>query len=138
MQHIRKVPVLVVGGGPVGLALAVALDRFGVDCLVVERSPTTTDQPKSRGCLVRTMELFRQWGVEKAIRSRGLPDETDVWLMMERLVGPEYGRTKPEPRKGESPTWKSMVPQDVVEEELLKAARAGYRQKTKRPSGSLD
>jgi 2-polyprenyl-6-methoxyphenol hydroxylase-like FAD-dependent oxidoreductase len=125
MQHIRKVPVLVVGGGPVGLALAVALDRFGVDCLIVERSPTTTDHPKSRGCLVRTMELFRQWGVEKAIRSRGLAGETDVWLMMERLVGPEYGCTKPEPRKGESPTWKSMVPQDVVEEELLKAARAG-------------
>ena len=124
MQEVRRVPVLVVGGGPIGLALAVALERFRVDCLIVERSPTTTDHPKSRGCQVRTMEIFRQWGVEEAIRSRGLPDDTDIWLMMERLVGPEYGRTKPEPRKGESPTWKSQAPQDVVEEEL-KAARVG-------------
>ena len=125
MQDVRRVPVLVVGGGPIGLALAVALERFRVDCLIVERSPTTTDHPKSRGCQVRTMEIFRQWGVEEAIRSRGLPDDTDIWLMMERLVGPEYGHTKPEPRKGESPTWKSQAPQDVVEEELLKAVRVG-------------
>ena len=40
-----------------GLALAVALDRFGIRSLVVERSATTTDHPKSRGCWVRTMEI---------------------------------------------------------------------------------
>ena len=55
-------PVFIVGGGPVGLAMALLLDRFGVDCIVAEKDPTTTKHPKSRGCLARTMELFRQWG----------------------------------------------------------------------------
>ena len=42
MASINRVPVFIVGGGPVGLALAVALDRFGIRSLVVERSATTT------------------------------------------------------------------------------------------------
>ena len=62
-----------------GLAMALLLDRFGIDFVLVERSPTTTDHPKSRGCWVRTMEIFRQWGVEDAISGRGLPDGTDVF-----------------------------------------------------------
>ena len=73
MASINRVPVLIVGGGPVGLALAVALDRFGIRSLDVERSVTTTDHPKSRGCWVRTMEIFRQWGVED-IPAHGDPE----------------------------------------------------------------
>ncbi|HKU94419.1 MAG TPA: FAD-dependent monooxygenase [Vineibacter sp.] len=125
MAEIKRVPVLIVGGGPVGLAMTMALGRFGVPSLAVERNPTTTDHPKSRGCWIRTMEIFRQWGVEGAIRARGLPDRTDVWAMMERVTGREYGRTRPEPRGEETPAWKSLVAQDVVEEELLRAVRAG-------------
>lgn len=106
-----------------GLALALALDRFGIGSLVVERSATTTDHPKSRGCWVRTMEIFRLWGVEDAIRARGLADGTDVFAMVERLTGREYGRTRSEPRGDQSPTWKSMVAQDAVEEELLRAVQ---------------
>jgi hypothetical protein len=67
------------------------------------------------------MEIFRQWGVEHAIRNRGLADGTDVFAMVERLTGRECGRTRPEPRGDQSPTWKSMVAQDAVEEELLRA-----------------
>ncbi len=125
MAEIRKVPVLIVGGGPVGLAMTMALGRFGVRSLAVERNLSTTDHPKSRGCWVRTMEIFRQWGVEGAIRARGLPDRTDVWAMMQCVTGLEYGRTRPEPRGEETPAWKSLVAQDVVEEELLRAVRAG-------------
>jgi 2-polyprenyl-6-methoxyphenol hydroxylase-like FAD-dependent oxidoreductase len=118
------VPVLVVGGGPVGLATGLVLERLKVPTLVVERSATTTDHPKSRGCWVRTMEIFRQWGVADAIRARGLPDGTDVFAYFDPVTGLEHGRTKPEPRGDESPTWKSLVAQDAVEEELL-AAMAG-------------
>ncbi len=60
--------VFIVGGGPVGLAMGLLLHRFGIRCVVVERSEGTTTHPKSRGCFVRSMELFRQWGVEAPIR----------------------------------------------------------------------
>lgn len=116
--------VFVVGAGPVGLAMAVLLDRFEVPFVVVERSPGTTDHPKSRGCWPRTMEIFRQWGVEEKIRARGLPDGTDVFAFVESMAGREIGRTTPEPRVGElTPAWKSLVAQDAVEEELYAVAR---------------
>lgn len=82
----------IVGDGPAGLALALALDRPGVRSLTVERSATTTDRPKSRGCWARTTEIFRQWGAEDATRRRGLADGTDVFAMLERLTGGDYGR----------------------------------------------
>ena len=138
MSDSRRVPVFIVGGGPVGLALALALDRFGIRSLTVERSPTTTDHPKSRGCWVRTMEIFRQWGVEDAIRRRGLADNTDVFAMLERLTGREYGRTLPEPRGDQSPTWKSMVAQDAVEEELLRAVQKGAHATVRYSTEMLD
>jgi 2-polyprenyl-6-methoxyphenol hydroxylase-like FAD-dependent oxidoreductase len=120
------------------LALALALDRFGIRSLVVERSATTTDHPKSRGCWVRTMEIFRQWGVEDAIRARGLADGTDVFAMVERLTGREYGRTRSEPRGDQSPTWKSMVAQDAVEEELLRAVQKGAHASVRYSTEMLD
>ncbi|WP_428670159.1 FAD-dependent monooxygenase [Reyranella sp.] len=117
----KRTSVLVVGGGPVGLATAVLLHRFSIPAVVVEKSSTTTDHPKSRGCFSRTMELFRQWGVEDAIRRRGLPVGSDIWVSAKSLVGEELGRTTPEPNVGHTPSWKSMVAQDAVEEELLAA-----------------
>ena len=43
--------------------------------LLVERHPGTAIQPKSRGINPRTMEVYRQCGVEDAIRDAGLPTE---------------------------------------------------------------
>ena len=93
----RQVPVFIVGGGPAGLAQSQLLHRFGVRNIVVERSPGTTDHPKSRGCWIRTMEL------------------------LESMAGREIGRTRPEPDRQQTPAWKCLVAQDAVEEELLAA-----------------
>jgi 2-polyprenyl-6-methoxyphenol hydroxylase-like FAD-dependent oxidoreductase len=119
----ESVPVLIVGGGPSGLAMSLLLHRFRIPNHVIERSATTTDHPKSRGCWIRTMELFRQWGVEEAIRARGLRDQSDMFVFVESMAGHEFGRTRPEPNLQQTPAWKSLVAQDAVEEVLLAALR---------------
>src|SRR4029453_15110418 len=110
--------VFIVGGGPVGLAMALLLDRFGIDCIVAEKDPTTTEHPKSRGCLARTMELFRQWGIEDAIRARGLPDNAAGFSFVDSIAGHEYGRTRLVPALGHTPASGCMVAQDAVEGQL--------------------
>jgi len=121
---LSSTSVFIVGGGPVGLAMALLMDRFALPFVVVERSPKTTDHPKSRGCWPRTMELFRQWGIEEGIRARGLADGTDVFAYVESLTGREIGRTVPEPYLlNRTPSKKSLVAQDAVEEELFEVVR---------------
>ena len=120
LEAPRRTSIMIVGGGPVGLAMGLLLDRFGIDAIIVEKSPTTTDHPKSRGCWVRTMEIFRQWGIEQAIRDRGLQDSSDMFVQVESIAGREISRSRPEPNLGQTPAWKSLVAQDAVEEEIYK------------------
>jgi 2-polyprenyl-6-methoxyphenol hydroxylase-like FAD-dependent oxidoreductase len=112
--------VMIVGGGPVGLAMAMLLHRFGIDCILAERSAATTSHPKARGCWVRTMEIFRQWGIEQPVRRRGLRNDADIFVFMDTVAGTEYGRSRPEPNLDQSPAWKSIVAQDAVEEEIFR------------------
>lgn len=119
----RSVPVVIVGGGPVGLSMAILLQRFGVDFVLLERSPTTTDHPKARGTYTRTMEIFRQWGIDGLMKRHALPDGSDFFAFCEAMTGPEWGRTNPEPNVGHSPCWKIIQSQDTVEIELLAHAR---------------
>jgi 2-polyprenyl-6-methoxyphenol hydroxylase-like FAD-dependent oxidoreductase len=119
-----RVPVLVVGAGPVGLALSVLLGRFGVDHLIVDRNRSTTEHPKSRGCTARTMETFRVWGLEDRIRRGALPAGSDNFWGCEAAAGPVLYVTHPEPPSLHTPSPKCMVAQDVVEEALADAVGA--------------
>ena len=81
--------VLVVGGGPVGLGLAVELGLRGVRTVLVERSDRHASQPRAKTTNVRSMEHMRRWGIAEQIRaSAPLPADypTDV-VFATRLFG---------------------------------------------------
>jgi 2-polyprenyl-6-methoxyphenol hydroxylase-like FAD-dependent oxidoreductase len=57
-----RTPVLVAGGGPVGLATAMELAHHGIDCVVAEpRTTVSATRPRAKTTSARTMELFRRW-----------------------------------------------------------------------------
>ncbi|MER7796418.1 FAD-dependent monooxygenase [Microbacterium sp. NPDC096154] len=60
--------VAIVGGGPVGTALAIALAQQGIGSIVIERHPTPQPVPKGQNLTQRTMEHFRRWGLEGDLR----------------------------------------------------------------------
>ncbi len=61
--------VLIVGGGPVGLGLAIDLGQRGISVSVVERHAKVHHVPKGQNLTQRTGEHFRFWGVSKEIRN---------------------------------------------------------------------
>ena len=73
-------PVAIVGGGPVGMMLALFLDWHGVRSVLFNTEETTRWHPKGSTEGARTMEHFRRLGIAGEIRKLGLPADhpTDV------------------------------------------------------------
>lgn len=73
MEDVRT-PVLVVGGGPVGLATACFLGRQGVAPMLVEKRDGTSALPRAPGIQARTLEIFRSMGLEEDVRALEMGD----------------------------------------------------------------
>ena len=89
----ERTPILIVGAGPVGLALSIVLAHHGVACAVVERNATTTRHPKMDITNGRTMEIFRRLGIADRVAAAGVPGDIclDVaWVT--KLTGYEIHR----------------------------------------------
>lgn len=85
--------VLIAGGGPVGLSLALSLQHFGVECIMLERNETTTRHPKMDITNGRSMEIFRKLGVSELIREKAVSADNDygvIWCT--KLSGWELER----------------------------------------------
>ena len=72
---MKQVPVLIAGGGPVGMILAHDLARRGIACLLAERNPTTTAHPKMDITNGRSMELLRRAGLDTKLRAVAIPED---------------------------------------------------------------
>ena len=70
--------VVIVGGGPVGLGLAIELGQRGTNCVLVERYNTPQPIPKGQNLTQRTLEHFYFWGAEAELRAA-------------RTIPPAYG-----------------------------------------------
>jgi 2-polyprenyl-6-methoxyphenol hydroxylase-like FAD-dependent oxidoreductase len=74
----RDAEVVIVGGGPVGVGLAIELSQRKIRTILVERYPEPQRIPKGQNLTQRTMEHFHFWGAEKQLRAA-------------RTIPPEYG-----------------------------------------------
>jgi 4-hydroxyisophthalate hydroxylase len=61
--------VIIVGGGPVGVALAVELGLRGISCALIERRRKLQQIPKGQNLTQRTLEHFYFWGIVDELRA---------------------------------------------------------------------
>lgn len=117
--------VLIVGGGPIGLTLAVLLRAHGVTVTVVEAHTALSTHPKARGISARSMETYRSVGLEPAIRQAALPSDEIRFFRGDTLVDPQFSRSDPPATHGSDATPAPCVlcSQDALEPVLLAAAR---------------
>jgi putative polyketide hydroxylase len=124
-----EVPVLIAGGGPVGLSAAILLAHQGVTSLLIEQHAGTSIYPKARFINARTMEIFRQVGVERAVRDVALPDARNaLWaksLTGEVTMSRPVETMIPEAVRDWSPAPGCTSAQDVFEPVLLAHAQGG-------------
>ncbi len=74
MKNIEQnYPVIIAGGGPIGLILAIELGIQGVECLVVEQGDGKVTSPKMLTVGYRTMEFCRRWGFADKVTDWGWP-----------------------------------------------------------------
>lgn len=79
MSDVEGTAVLIVGGGPVGMGLAVELGQRGIACVVAERHTVPQPIPKGQNLTQRTMEHFQAWHAEDALRAaRTIPKEYGI------------------------------------------------------------
>jgi 2-polyprenyl-6-methoxyphenol hydroxylase-like FAD-dependent oxidoreductase len=69
----QTLPVLIAGGGPVGLALAIELGMAGIRCVLVEKRDGSVSIPKMSGLSIRSMEISRRFGVAEQAKAQGWP-----------------------------------------------------------------
>ena len=101
---MERIPVLIVGGGPVGLALAGELGWRGIRCSLIEQGDGEIVTPKMNEVNVRSMEFCRRWGIADAVHACPFPPDYPLDIaFVTSLSGYEVGRMPRPPRMSEEP-----------------------------------
>jgi 2-polyprenyl-6-methoxyphenol hydroxylase-like FAD-dependent oxidoreductase len=122
MISLVRTPVLIVGGGPVGLALAGDLAWRGLPSLLVERGDGRIGQPKMDLVGPRTMEFCRRWGIVGAVEASPYNrDHPQDYAWISQFDGGwEFGREpfpsmREERAPPQSPQKRERCPQDMFD-----------------------
>ena len=121
-RDIQQIPVAIVGGGPVGLLLALFLDRYGVRSVVFNSEAEVRPHPKGSSHNSRTMEHHRRLGIAQNIRAFSLPPDrpTDVSYFT-RLTGWELARLRMPSEAEKQRTVAASAATDQIPEPILRA-----------------
>ena len=152
----QQTDVLIVGAGPVGLALALDLGWRGISCLIVDQGTGDIAHPRTGLVSSRTMEFCRRWGLAPAVRACGFPADFPLNIVFcTSLAGHTLGRAdypsmRDLPTPPETPEKKQRCPQSwfdpilrgAVERQPTATLRHGirldsFRQDAKGVAGEL-
>ncbi len=87
------IPVLIAGGGPVGLTLAADLSWRGIQSLLVEPKLAPDTPPRAISIGVRSMEHFRRLGLDQNVIDAGVPRSHPLDVVyVTRMLGDEVFR----------------------------------------------
>lgn len=129
---LQDARVLIVGGGPVGLVMAIFLARLGHRSVVFEKKlPRESSAPKAHVLNPRSLEICRSFGIDvEALREFSThPADGNCARFLDLLTGTEFGSlpldtpyeaTRPCP----SPTPLLNLAQPLFEAALLRHAQA--------------
>ncbi|HEX5111034.1 MAG TPA: FAD-dependent monooxygenase [Vicinamibacterales bacterium] len=125
----RDVPVLIAGGSLVGLSAAMLLGYHGVKSLVVEHHRGTAIHPRAAQVTQRTMEILREVGIERIVRSRSEEQfvQDGAIMAVESLAGRELAffiANLNEGIRDVSPSERVFISQSLLEPLLKSRAEA--------------
>ena len=121
-DDVKQIPVAIVGGGPVGLMLALFLDHYGVRSVVFNGEPEVRWHPKGSTHNSRTMEHHRRLGLAPTIRDFSLPVDRPMHVTYyTRLTGWELGRIRMPSETDKRKAVAASAAIDQVPEPLLRA-----------------
>lgn len=134
MEKTIETPVLIVGGGPVGLSMAIELGLRGIESVLIEQGDGRIEHPRTGLIAVRTMELFRRWGLAQRVRDCGFPEDYDLSMVFCTslngllLDAEKYPSMRDAPTPPETPEKKQRCPQlwlqPILTEEALEQPRS--------------
>jgi 2-polyprenyl-6-methoxyphenol hydroxylase-like FAD-dependent oxidoreductase len=100
-----EAPVLIAGGGLVGLSAAAFLAKQGIRSLTIERLDASSPLPRAAFFHMRTLEMFRYLGIEDAVRTQSAKEfvPEGAIIAMETLAGRKLAAIIPNLNEGVEP-----------------------------------